>query len=270
MKKTSKILALALMLVLVFSAFACGGSKEPEWGTIMPVTGKVGQVVTVSPVSVTVDGKQVTPTITVKDSAGNVVGANVFVPATAGTYTIIYSVEVDGKTYTQTSYALITASDSGDDKPTPTPTSGIWSIFGTMEANGSETDLTVDGNKVTIKRALAESDYKGVIFRNVNAKGYDADQTHIDLTITNNTGAPVEFYYKATTNSGKDAGQGAGVGYTEHKTAPAGGSATLTCQLFTYDQSNTGATEISQVEIFIITTASSGTITVSIAEHTFN
>ena len=279
MKKASKIIAILLMAVLSLSAFACGGTAEFTWDKEDKPSYKdtyaVGDKVTIQEYKCTVGKKEAEVKITVTDPDGEKekVAVDDKITLKKGDYTITYEAS-SGKETSKKKFSFeVKDSSSGGGGNTPSgggsSTSGIWSIFGTMAANGEEADLTVAGNVATIKRQIAESDYKGVVFRSVNAAGLDTDQTHIDITIQNNTTGTVEFYYKVTTNSGVDKGNGSGVGYTEHKIAQANGSATLTCQLFTYDQSATNATAITQAEIFFITSASSGTITVNITEHAF-
>ena len=128
-------------------------------------------------------------------------------------------------------------------------------ILGEMVAWDDGSHLSVEGNVVTLKSAIAESNYNGVAFPNITG-WTKANGANITIKVANNTSASVKIKYKVTANTGE------GYGYPDLEVA-AGATGSETYATLTLDQPS--ATSISQIEIFIITTASSGTLTFTVS-----
>ena len=134
-------------------------------------------------------------------------------------------------------------------------------VLGEMVAWGEASDVTVDGNTVTIVRALAESDYKGVAFTGIT--GWRVGDG-LRIQVTNNTTSQVTLNYKVTTNgTAKPSWGNVGEGFGGEKmNVAAGASKTTDFETLTYDQ--TDYTSVSKIEIFI-TAPATGTLTINVS-----
>lgn len=270
------IIVLALILCLATSSGIACGNKEAtinEWNA--PVFASdyyVGDYVILSLGQIkNSEGKECNVQITVQQPDSSSVDASVgfFQPTKAGTHIAVYVVSTGNKSQTKSSVFNVRKKNGGDssqgedDKPSASGLSVIKE-FGTAKAWCKDNELTVDGNVITINKPLKESDYSGIAFTDLHYAVANKEQ-QVKFTVKNNTGATVTAKYKVNTNGSFTpswGGKGEGFGGAEVSAEP-NSLSSETFHILSYDQKDS-ATEILQVEIFVVTTASRGTIEIGL------
>ncbi len=260
MKILAKFTALILSAMCLFGVVACGGGKKDDVSitqlvapTYSSVT--VGSTVTVIPCyAETSEGDSILCTTQVISPNGSTISGNTFTADVVGSYSIIYTAQVDNVKKTKVAILVVTASGSqdggnqgggGNNNPT-TPNAVLGSL---KVIEGSEDYFSVSGNTVTVKRTCATDDWKTI--------GWDltgwtmANGQNITITVTNNTTGILDVKYKALVDGGEQYGH-------PDLSIAANGSQTYSGK--TYHEA-TNPTSVTRVELCIGSSAT-GTFTV--------
>ena len=120
----------------------------------------------------------------------------------------------------------------------------------------SDDPFTVSGNTVSVKKASSESDYKGVKWELSDWSNTKAPKMSIE--ISNNTGAELKAKFKLVTDKGDC------YSYPDFKLAAEESSAWVTVFSENNDFSTKGVTSITEIELYLITTATSGTFSIEL------
>ena len=120
----------------------------------------------------------------------------------------------------------------------------------------SDDPFTVSGNTVSVKKASSEGDYKGVKWELSDWSNAKAPKMSIE--ISNDTGAELKAKFKLVTDKGDC------YSYPDFELAAGESSAWVTVFSENNDFSTKGATSITAIEMYLITTATSGTLSIEL------
>lgn len=268
MKKFSKLIAVLTMLAvaMTFALAGCtqengGNAKLNAWAVPTYQNVNVGNTVFVQSVMATdSEGNVLTAAVKVVGPNGEIaVSDQTFVASAEGTYNVVYTVTFNGQQYQKVATFTASASQGGGGQQggdTPggdTPSGTTDAILGALQViAGSESSFAVSGNTVTVKKATTLDDYQSIGW---NLSGWTlAKGENVTITIKNNTSGTIAMKYKVVADGQEY------YGYPD-LSVPAGGSDTYSAYTGSYD--NQAPSSVTAIELFIGSTASSGTFTVN-------
>ena len=218
------------------------------------------------------EGNEYRASIAVLDPEGDPVAVigDSFNASIVGQYTVTYTVTFNGVSESKSStFYAVDPDDSNDQgepggndqgdpddggsSPTTEYKAGVMTSIG---GGASDDPFTVSGNTVSVKKASSESDYKGVKWELSNWSNAKAPEMSIE--ISNNTGAALTAKYKLVTDKGDC------YSYPDFELAAGESSAWETVFSENNDFSTKGATSITVIELYLITTATSGTFSIEL------
>ena len=286
----SKVFSL-LMIILMCASFCL---SAVTCGLVAADFGKKGQVaaatlltwnapsyedvdqsekVTLKPLIVKdTEGNEYRASIAVRDPEGDPVAVigDSFNASIVGQYTVTYTVTFNGVSESKSAtFYAVDPDDSNDQgepggndpgdpgdggsSPTTEYKAGVMTSIG---GGASDDPFTVSGNTVSVKKASSEGDYKGVKWELSNWSNAKAPEMSIE--ISNNTGAALKAKYKLVTDKGDC------YSYPDFELAAGESSAWETVFSENNDFSTKGATSITVIELYLITTATSGTLSIEL------
>ena len=286
----SKVFSL-LMIILMCASFCL---SAVTCGLVAADFGKKGQVaaatlltwnapsyedvdqsekVTLKPLIVKdTEGNEYRASIAVRDPEGDPVAVigDSFNASIVGQYTVTYTVTFNGVSESKSAtFYAVDPDDSNDQgepggndpgdpgdggsSPTTEYKAGVMTSIG---GGASDDPFTVSGNTVSVKKASSEGDYKGVKWELSNWSNAKAPEMSIE--ISNNTGAALKAKYKLVTDKGDC------YSYPDFELAAGESSAWETVFSENNDFSTKGATSITAIEMYLITTATSGTLSIEL------
>lgn len=285
----SKVFSLLMIILMCasfcLSAVTCGlvaadfGKKGQVAATLLtwnaPSYEDVDQSekVTLKPLIVKdTEGNEYRASIAVRDPEGDpvaVVGDS-FKASIVGQYTVTYTVTFNGVSESKSSTFYAVDPDDSNDQGEPgnndqnDPDDGGSSstteykagVMTSIGGGASDDPFTVSGNTVSVKKASSESDYKGVKWELSNWSNAKAPKMSIE--ISNNTGAALTAKYKLVTDEGDC------YSYPDFELEAGQSSAWVTVFSENNDFSSKGATSITAIEMYLITTATSGTLSIEL------
>ena len=218
------------------------------------------------------EGNEYRASIAVLDPEGDPVAVigDSFNASIVGQYTVTYTVTFNGVSESKSStFYAVDPDDSNDQgepggndqgdpddggsSPTTEYKAGVMTSIG---GGASDDPFTVSGNTVSVKKASSESDYKGVKWELSNWSNAKAPEMSIE--ISNNTGAALTAKYKLVTDKGDC------YSYPDFELAAGQSSAWETVFSENNDFSTKGVTSITVIEMYLITTATSGTLSIEL------
>lgn len=218
------------------------------------------------------EGNEYRASIAVLDPEGDPVAVigDSFKASIVGQYTVTYTVTFNGVSESKSStFYAVDPDDSNDqgepggndqgdpDDGGPSPTTEYKAGVMTSIGGGASDDpFTVSGNTVSVKKASSEGDYKGVKWELSNWSNAKAPKMSIE--ISNDTGAELKAKYKLVTDKGDC------YSYPDFELAAGESSAWVTVFSENNDFSTKGATSITAIEMYLITTATSGTLSIEL------
>ena len=218
------------------------------------------------------EGNEYRASIAVLDPEGDPVAVigDSFNASIVGQYTVTYTVTFNGVSESKSStFYAVDPDDSNDqgepggndqgdpDDGGPSPTTEYKAGVMTSIGGGASDDpFTVSGNTVSVKKASSEGDYKGVKWELSNWSNAKAPEMSIE--ISNNTSAALTAKYKLVTDKGDC------YSYPDFDLAAGQSSAWETVFSENNDFSTKGATSITVIELYLITTATSGTLSIEL------
>lgn len=218
------------------------------------------------------EGNEYRASIAVLDPEGDPVAVigDSFKASIVGQYTVTYTVTFNGVSESKSStFYAVDPDDSNDqgepggndqgdpDDGGPSPTTEYKAGVMTSIGGGASDDpFTVSGNTVSVKKASSEGDYKGVKWELSNWSNAKAPEMSIE--ISNNTSAALTAKYKLVTDKGDC------YSYPDFDLAAGQSSAWETVFSENNDFSTKGVTSITAIEMYLITTATSGTLSIEL------
>ena len=218
------------------------------------------------------EGNEYRASIAVLDPEGDPVAVigDSFNASIVGQYTVTYTVTFNGVSESKSStFYAVDPDDSNDqgepggndqgdpDDGGPSPTTEYKAGVMTSIGGGASDDpFTVSGNTVSVKKASSEGDYKGVKWELSNWSNAKAPEMSIE--ISNNTSAALTAKYKLVTDKGDC------YSYPDFDLAAGQSSAWETVFSENNDFSTKGVTSITAIEMYLITTATSGTLSIEL------
>ena len=218
------------------------------------------------------EGNEYRASIAVLDPEGDPVAVigDSFNASIVGQYTVTYTVTFNGVSESKSStFYAVDPDDSNDqgepggndqgdpDDGGPSPTTEYKAGVMTSIGGGASDDpFTVSGNTVSVKKASSEGDYKGVKWELSDWSNAKAPKMSIE--ISNDTGAELKAKYKLVTDKGDC------YSYPDFELAAGQSSAWETVFSENNDFSTKGATSITVIELYLITTATSGTLSIEL------
>ena len=218
------------------------------------------------------EGNEYRASIAVLDPEGDPVAVigDSFNASIVGQYTVTYTVTFNGVSESKSStFYAVDPDDSNDQgepggndqgdpddggsSPTTEYKAGVMTSIG---GGASDDPFTVSGNTVSVKKASSESDYKGVKWELSNWSNAKAPEMSIE--ISNNTSAALMAKYKLVTDKGDC------YSYPDFELAAGESSAWETVFSENNDFSTKGVTSITAIEMYLITTATSGTLSIEL------
>ena len=285
----SKVFSLLVIILMCatfcLSAVTCGlvaadfGKKGQVAATLLtwnaPSYEDVDQSekVTLKPLIVKdTEGNEYRASIAVLDPEGDPVAVigDSFNASIVGQYTVTYTVTFNGVSESKSSTFYAVDPDDSNDQGEPggndqgDPDDGGSSstteykagVMTSIGGGASDDPFTVSGNTVSVKKASSESDYKGVKWELSNWSNAKAPKMSIE--ISNNTGAALKAKYKLVTDKGDC------YSYPDFELAAGQSSSWETVFSENNDFSTKGATSITVIELYLITTATSGTLSIEL------
>lgn len=285
----SKVFSLLMIILMCasfcLSAVTCGlvaadfGKKGQVAATLLtwnaPSYEDVDQSekVTLKPLIVKdTEGNEYRASIAVRDPEGDPVAVigDSFKASIVGQYTVTYTVTFNGVSESKSSTFYAVDPDDSNDQGEPgnndqnDPDDGGSSstteykagVMTSIGGGASDDPFTVSGNTVSVKKASSESDYKGVKWELSNWSNAKAPKMSIE--ISNNTGAALTAKYKLVTDEGDC------YSYPDFELEAGQSSAWVTVFSENNDFSSKGATSITAIEMYLITTATSGTLSIEL------
>ena len=285
----SKVFSLLVIILMCatfcLSAVTCGlvaadfGKKGQVAATLLtwnaPSYEDVDQSekVTLKPLIVKdTEGNEYRASIAVLDPEGDPVAVigDSFNASIVGQYTVTYTVTFNGVSESKSSTFYAVDPDDSNDQGEPggndqgDPDDGGSSstteykagVMTSIGGGASDDPFTVSGNTVSVKKASSESDYKGVKWELSNWSNAKAPKMSIE--ISNNTGAALKAKYKLVTDKGDC------YSYPDFELAAGQSSSWVTVFSENNDFSTKGATSITAIEMYLITTATSGTLSIEL------
>ena len=218
------------------------------------------------------EGNEYRASIAVLDPEGDPVAVigDSFNASIVGQYTVTYTVTFNGVSESKSSTFYAVDPDDSNDQGEPggndqgDPDDGGSSstteykagVMTSIGGGASDDPFTVSGNTVSVKKASSESDYKGVKWELSNWSNAKAPKMSIE--ISNNTGAALKAKYKLVTDKGDC------YSYPDFELAAGQSSSWVTVFSENNDFSTKGATSITAIEMYLITTATSGTLSIEL------
>ena len=218
------------------------------------------------------EGNEYRASIAVLDPEGDPVAVigDSFNASIVGQYTVTYTVTFNGVSESKSSTFYAVDPDDSNDQGEPggndqgDPDDGGSSstteykagVMTSIGGGASDDPFTVSGNTVSVKKASSESDYKGVKWELSDWSNAKAPKMSIE--ISNNTGAALKAKYKLVTDKGDC------YSYPDFELAAGQSSAWETVFSENNDFSTKGATSITAIEMYLITTATSGTLSIEL------
>ena len=218
------------------------------------------------------EGNEYRASIAVLDPEGDPVAVigDSFKASIVGQYTVTYTVTFNGVSESKSSTFYAVDPDDSNDQGEPggndqgDPDDGGSSstteykagVMTSIGGGASDDPFTVSGNTVSVKKASSESDYKGVKWELSNWSNAKAPKMSIE--ISNNTGAALTAKYKLVTDEGDC------YSYPDFELEAGQSSAWVTVFSENNDFSSKGATSITAIEMYLITTATSGTLSIEL------
>ena len=218
------------------------------------------------------EGNEYRASIAVLDPEGDPVAVigDSFNASIVGQYTVTYTVTFNGVSESKSSTFYAVDPDDSNDQGEPggndqgDPDDGGSSstteykagVMTSIGGGASDDPFTVSGNTVSVKKASSESDYKGVKWELSNWSNAKAPKMSIE--ISNNTGAALTAKYKLVTDEGDC------YSYPDFELEAGQSSAWVTVFSENNDFSSKGATSITAIEMYLITTATSGTLSIEL------
>ena len=285
----SKVFSLLVIILMCatfcLSAVTCGlvaadfGKKGQVAATLLtwnaPSYEDVDQSekVTLKPLIVKdTEGNEYRASIAVLDPEGDPVAVigDSFNASIVGQYTVTYTVTFNGVSESKSSTFYAVDPDDSNDQGEPggndqgDPDDGGSSstteykagVMTSIGGGASDDPFTVSGNTVSVKKASSESDYKGVKWELSNWSNAKAPKMSIE--ISNDTGAELKAKFKLVTDKGDC------YSYPDFELAAGQSSAWETVFSENNDFSTKGATSITAIEMYLITTATSGTLSIEL------
>ena len=285
----SKVFSLLMIILMCasfcLSAVTCGlvaadfGKKGQVAATLLtwnaPSYEDVDQSekVTLKPLIVNdTEGNEYRASIAVLDPEGDPVAVigDSFKASIVGQYTVTYTVTFNGVSESKSSTFYAVDPDDSNDQGEPggndpgDPDDGGSSstteykagVMTSIGGGASDDPFTVSGNTVSVKKASSESDYKGVKWELSNWSNAKAPKMSIE--ISNNTGAALKAKYKLVTDKGDC------YSYPDFELEAGQSSAWVTVFSENNDFSTNGVTSITAIEMYLITTATSGTLSIEL------
>ena len=285
----SKVFSLLVIILMCatfcLSAVTCGlvaadfGKKGQVAATLLtwnaPSYEDVDQSekVTLKPLIVKdTEGNEYRASIAVLDPEGDPVAVigDSFNASIVGQYTVTYTVTFNGVSESKSSTFYAVDPDDSNDQGEPggndqgDPDDGGSSstteykagVMTSIGGGASDDPFTVSGNTVSVKKASSEGDYKGVKWELSDWSNAKAPKMSIE--ISNDTGAELKAKYKLVTDKGDC------YSYPDFELAAGQSSSWETVFSENNDFSTKGATSITAIEMYLITTATSGTLSIEL------
>ena len=218
------------------------------------------------------EGNEYRASIAVLDPEGDPVAVigDSFNASIVGQYTVTYTVTFNGVSESKSSTFYAVDPDDSNDQGEPggndqgDPDDGGSSstteykagVMTSIGGGASDDPFTVSGNTVSVKKASSEGDYKGVKWELSDWSNAKAPKMSIE--ISNDTGAELKAKYKLVTDKGDC------YSYPDFELAAGESSAWVTVFSENNDFSTKGATSITAIELYLITTATSGTLSIEL------
>ena len=218
------------------------------------------------------EGNEYRASIAVLDPEGDPVAVigDSFNASIVGQYTVTYTVTFNGVSESKSSTFYAVDPDDSNDQGEPggndqgDPDEGGSSstteykagVMTSIGGGASDDPFTVSGNTVSVKKASSEGDYKGVKWELSDWSNAKAPKMSIE--ISNNTGAALKAKFKLVTDKGDC------YSYPDFELAAGESSAWVTVFSENNDFSTKGATSITVIELYLITTATSGTLSIEL------
>ena len=285
----SKVFSLLVIILMCatfcLSAVTCGlvaadfGKKGQVAATLLtwnaPSYEDVDQSekVTLKPLIVKdTEGNEYRASIAVLDPEGDPVAVigDSFNASIVGQYTVTYTVTFNGVSESKSSTFYAVDPDDSNDQGEPggndqgDPDDGGSSstteykagVMTSIGGGASDDPFTVSGNTVSVKKASSEGDYKGVKWELSDWSNAKAPKMSIE--ISNDTGAELKAKFKLVTDKGDC------YSYPDFELAAGQSSSWETVFSENNDFSTKGATSITVIELYLITTATSGTLSIEL------
>ena len=218
------------------------------------------------------EGNEYRASIAVLDPEGDPVAVigDSFNASIVGQYTVTYTVTFNGVSESKSSTFYAVDPDDSNDQGEPggndqgDPDDGGSSstteykagVMTSIGGGASDDPFTVSGNTVSVKKASSEGDYKGVKWELSDWSNAKAPKMSIE--ISNDTGAELKAKFKLVTDKGDC------YSYPDFELAAGQSSAWETVFSENNDFSTKGATSITVIELYLITTATSGTLSIEL------
>ena len=218
------------------------------------------------------EGNEYRASIAVLDPEGDPVAVigDSFNASIVGQYTVTYTVTFNGVSESKSSTFYAVDPDDSNDQGEPggndqgDPDDGGSSstteykagVMTSIGGGASDDPFTVSGNTVSVKKASSEGDYKGVKWELSDWSNAKAPKMSIE--ISNDTGAELKAKFKLVTDKGDC------YSYPDFELAAGQSSAWETVFSENNDFSTKGATSITAIEMYLITTATSGTLSIEL------
>lgn len=218
------------------------------------------------------EGNEYRASIAVLDPEGDPVAVigDSFNASIVGQYTVTYTVTFNGVSESKSStFYAVDPDDSNDQgepggndqgdpdeggsSPTTEYKAGVMTSIG---GGASDDPFTVSGNTVSVKKASSEGDYKGVKWE--LSDWSNAKAPKMSIKISNNTSAALKAKFKLVTD--KDPCYSS----PDFELEAEESSAWETVFSDNYDFSQQGVTSITVIELYLITTATSGTFSIEL------
>lgn len=201
------------------------------------------------------EGNEYRASIAVLDPEGDPVAVigDSFKASIVGQYTVTYTVTFNGVSESKSSTFYAVDPDDGGSSPTTEYKAGVMTSIG----GGADDDpFTVSGNTVSVKKASSEGDYKGVKWE--LSDWSNAKAPKMSIKISNDTSAALKAKFNLVTDKGDC------YSYPDFELAAGESSAWVTVFSENNDFSTKGATSITAIEMYLITTATSGTLSIEL------
>ena len=218
------------------------------------------------------EGNEYRASIAVLDPEGDPVAVigDSFNASIVGQYTVTYTVTFNGVSESKSSTFYAVDPDDSNDQGEPggndqgDPDDGGSSstteykagVMTSIGGGASDDPFTVSGNTVSVKKASSEGDYKGVKWELSDWSNAKAPKMSIE--ISNDTGAELKAKFKLVTDKGDC------YSYPDFELAAGQSSSWETVFSENNDFSTKGATSITAIEMYLITTATSGTLSIEL------
>lgn len=285
----SKVFSLLMIILMCasfcLSAVTCGlvaadfGKKGQAAATLLtwnaPSYEDVDQSekVTLKPLIVKdTEGNEYRASIAVRDPEGDPVAVigDSFKATIVGQYTVTYTVTFNGVSESKSATFYAVDPDDSNDQGEPggndpgDPDDGGSSstteykagVMTSIGGGASDDPFTVSGNTVSVKKASSEGDYKGVKWELSNWSNAKAPK--MSIKISNNTSAALKAKYKLVTDKGDC------YSYPDFELEAGQSLPWETIFSENNDFSTKGATSITAIEMYLITTATSGTLSIEL------